>query len=58
VTTVVLQTSLANIEHVMIAGDWKKRDGKLAFPRLAEKKQALWASGHRILVEMGLAQAA
>lgn len=58
VASVVLQTSLANIEHVLIAGEFKKRDFKLAYPRLAERRQQIFDSGHRILVEMGLAKAA
>lgn len=53
-TSVVMQASLANIDSVMIAGEWKKRDGKLRYPRLAERMQALAASGERILGEMGI----
>ncbi len=58
VSSVVLQTSLANIEHVLIGGEFKKRDFKLLYSRLAERKQQLFESGHRILTEMGLAKAA
>ncbi len=58
VTSVVLQTSLANVEHVLIGGEFRKRDYKLLYPKLAERKRQIYASGHRILVEMGLAKAA
>lgn len=54
VATVVCQTSLANVENVMIAGAWKKWQGRLAYPHLAAKKAAIRASGHRILSELGL----
>ena len=57
VVSVVTQTSIANIEHVMIAGEFKKRDGKLLYPHLAVKKKVLYESGHRILSELGLAKA-
>jgi len=54
VTTVVMQTSLANIEHVLIAGDFKKRDGKLLYAQLEPRKRDLRESGRRILSEIGL----
>ncbi len=58
VTTVVTQTSLANIEHVLIAGEFKKRDGKLLYSQLPARKAALRESGRRILAGIGLASAA
>ncbi len=58
VTTVVTQTSLSNIEHVLIAGNFKKRDGKMLYPHLGAQKAALRESGRRILSEIGLASAA
>jgi cytosine/adenosine deaminase-related metal-dependent hydrolase len=54
VTTVVTQTSIANIEHVLIAGDFKKRDGKLLYRNLPKRKDELRESGRRILREIGL----
>jgi 5-methylthioadenosine/S-adenosylhomocysteine deaminase len=54
VTSVVMQASLANVESVMIAGAWKKRGGKLLYPRLAQRMEELRASGERILDEMGI----
>ena len=54
VTSVVMQASLANIDSVMIAGEWKKRDGKLLYPRLAARMAELRDSGARILEEMGI----
>jgi len=55
VVSVVTQASIANVDSVMIAGQWKKREGRLLYSRLDEKKLALEASGRRILGEMGLA---
>lgn len=52
VTSVVTQTSLANVESVMIAGRWKKRDGRMLAGDLAALKQALAASGRRIMDEL------
>jgi cytosine/adenosine deaminase-related metal-dependent hydrolase len=58
VSTVVMQTSLANVEAVMIAGRFRKRDGRLLVQGLAEKMAALAASGRRVARELGLAAAA
>jgi cytosine/adenosine deaminase-related metal-dependent hydrolase len=52
VTSVVTQTSLANVESVMIAGRWMKRDGRMLAGDLAARKQALAASGRRIMDEL------
>ncbi len=54
VASVVSQASLANIEHVLIAGVFRKRDTRLLGDDLAAHKTALAASGRRILSEMGL----
>jgi len=53
VATVVMQASLANIDSVMIAGEWRKRAGKLLFPALEGAKRELLRSGRRILTELG-----
>ncbi|MGH9687168.1 MAG: amidohydrolase family protein [Candidatus Acidiferrales bacterium] len=53
VATVVIQASLANIDSVMIAGEWRKRDGKLLFPAIEGVKRELQRSGQRILTELG-----
>jgi cytosine/adenosine deaminase-related metal-dependent hydrolase len=55
VASVVFQASLANIDSVMVAGQWKKRQGKLVGVELAPKLAALAASGRRIVAAMGLA---
>lgn len=52
VATVVMQASLANIDSVMVAGEWRKRDGKLLFQGLERVKQDLHQSGSRILAEL------
>ncbi|EHR02456.1 amidohydrolase family protein [Bradyrhizobium sp. WSM471] len=49
VSTVVMQTSLANIEAVMIGGVWKKRNGRLLADGLEAKKQLLVQSGRRLV---------
>jgi len=52
--TVVMQTSLANIEAVMIAGRWRKRSGSLLAEGVADKVAKLHTSGRRILEAMNL----
>ncbi len=49
VAAVVLQAGLANIDSVMVAGRWKKRDGRLLVDGLPEKLARLRESGERIL---------
>jgi cytosine/adenosine deaminase-related metal-dependent hydrolase len=52
VATVVMQTSLANIEAVMIGGAWKKRNGRLLVQELESKKELLAQSGHRLVQDI------
>lgn len=52
VATVVMQTSLANVEAVMIGGAWKKRNGRLLIDALETKKQVLAQSGHRMVQDI------
>ena len=54
VNTVVMQTSLANIDSVMVAGQWKKREGRLLGVNLAPKLALLQASGRKITSAMAL----
>ena len=54
VNTVVMQTSLANIDSVMVAGRWKKRHGQLLGVDLPPRLAALQASGRKITKAMGL----
>ncbi|HSV50791.1 MAG TPA: amidohydrolase family protein [Burkholderiaceae bacterium] len=54
VSTVVMQTSLANIDSVMVAGRWKKRRGRLLHVELAPKLAQLQASGRKIAGALGL----
>jgi cytosine/adenosine deaminase-related metal-dependent hydrolase len=56
VSTVVMQTSLANIDSVMVAGRWKKRGGRLVDVDLAPKLAQLRASGQKIAQALGLSQ--
>ena len=55
VSSVVMQTSLANVDSVMVAGVWKKRDGRLLGIDLAPRLAQLNASGRRIAGALGLA---
>ncbi len=52
VATVVMQTSLANIEAVMIGGVWKKRNGRLLVEGLETKKDLLAQSGRRLVQDI------
>lgn len=54
ITSVVTQASLANVENVMIAGAWKKWQGRLVYGDLARRMGELSDSGRRILGELGL----
>ncbi len=54
VSAVVMQTSLANIENVMIAGQWKKKGGELLNMHLAPKIELLNASAKKITKALGL----
>jgi len=56
VNTVVMQTTLANIDSVMVAGRWKKRGGRLLDVDLAPRLAALRASGRKITQALGLAE--
>jgi cytosine/adenosine deaminase-related metal-dependent hydrolase len=53
VATVVMQANLANIDSVMIAGEWRKRDGKLLYGDLDRVQSELLRSAGRILGELG-----
>ena len=56
VSTVVMQTTLANIDSVMVAGRWKKRQGRLLDVDLPPKLAALRASGDKITTALGLSR--
>ena len=53
VGSIVMQGGVASVDTVLIAGKVMKRNGKLLFPRLAEKMEALRRSGDRILTDFG-----
>lgn len=52
VATVVMQTSLINIEAVMIGGAWTKRNGRLLVEGLETKKALLAQSGRRLVQDI------
>ena len=54
VNSVVMQTSLANIDSVMVAGQWKKRAGQLLGVDLPPHLRALQQSGEKIALALGL----
>ena len=54
VSTVVMQTSLANIENVMISGEWRKKNGQLIGVELAPQIERLNTSAHKITKALGL----
>ena len=54
VTSVVMQANTGNVDTVMVAGEFRKRHGKLLYPKLGQRKEELLASGQRILGELGL----
>jgi cytosine/adenosine deaminase-related metal-dependent hydrolase len=54
VSSVVMQTSLANIDSVMVAGEWKKRNGALVGVDLPPKLAKLQASGAKIVSALNL----
>ncbi len=54
VSSVVMQTSLANIDSVMVGGVWKKRAGQLLGGDLKPKLAALQASGEKIARALAL----
>lgn len=55
VNSVVMQASLANIDSVMVAGQWKKRGGQLLGVDLQPHLRALQQSGEKIAMALGLA---
>jgi cytosine/adenosine deaminase-related metal-dependent hydrolase len=54
VASVVLQAGLANIRDVMVAGQWRKRAGRLLYETLAPRLQQLAESGRRIAAALAL----
>jgi cytosine/adenosine deaminase-related metal-dependent hydrolase len=50
---VVMQSSLANIDSVMIAGEWRKRGGRLTGVDLAPLQERLIQSGSKITRALG-----
>jgi cytosine/adenosine deaminase-related metal-dependent hydrolase len=48
-STVIMQSGISNVSDVMIAGQWKKRDGRLLWGELAPLLARLTDSGRRIV---------
>jgi len=53
VGSIVMQGGVASVDSVLIAGKVMKRHGKLVYPKLKEKMEALRRSGDRILTDFG-----
>lgn len=58
IATVVMQAGRGDVEAVMIAGGFMKKDGRLLAGGIAEKLGRLAASGARIVDELGLRRTA
>ena len=54
INTVVTQTGIINVEAVLIAGQFRKRDGRLLYPRMEECLEQLNKSGRRIAGALGI----
>ncbi len=54
VASVVMQAGTGNVDTVLIAGQVRKRRGRLVYPKIEQRKHELLASGRRILAELGL----
>lgn len=54
VSAVVMQASLANIESVMVAGQWRKRGGRVLDADIPSLLERLQQSGHKITQAMGI----
>jgi cytosine/adenosine deaminase-related metal-dependent hydrolase len=54
VSSVVMQTSLANVDSVMVAGQWRKRGGQMLGVSLKPLLSRLHASGKKIVSAMAL----
>ncbi|KAK0726907.1 amidohydrolase family protein [Lasiosphaeria miniovina] len=52
VAAVILHASVGDIEHVLVDGRWKKRDGKIVVPGYAKVQQRFLASARRIQNEL------
>ena len=52
INSVVMQTSLANVDTVVIAGETRKENGRLLHPKLPELKATLAQSGMRLMKEL------
>ncbi len=51
--SIVMQGGVATVDTVLIAGRVMKRNGRLVYPRLAERMAQLRRSGDRILTDFG-----
>ena len=54
VAAVVMQTSLANVRDVMVAGHWRKRAGRLLYDNVDQRLGELAESGRRIAAALDL----
>lgn len=53
-STVIMQSNVGNVETVMVAGQFRKRDGKLLWNDAERVKRDLEASGRRIVSQLGI----
>lgn len=53
-STVIMQAGVGNVEHVLIGGTFRKRDGRLLWADTERVKRDLEASGRRIASSLGI----
>ena len=53
-STVVMQANIGNVESVMIAGEWRKRSGRLLWDDTDRLRAAVEASARRVVSKLGI----
>ena len=53
-STVIMQAGVGNVEHVLIGGQFRKRDGRLLWADGERVKRELETSGRRIAASLGI----
>jgi len=56
VNSVVTQASIANVETVLVAGEFRKRHGRLLYPQVEARLEQLVRSGRRIAGVLGIGE--
>lgn len=48
VAAIILHSHVGDVEHVLVGGEWRKRDGKMVYPGYTEVKRRFLQSARRI----------